>query len=294
MISDYFYTMKVLVISSVILLLWVLFAQSCMSFRTNDRDAKQEFEKKGVSLMTASVNIDGHTIHYVQSGNDSLPTIIFIHGTPGSWNSFERYLSDTQLLQHFRLISIDRPGFGYSDFGNPEHLQKQSALIGPLIASLKNGKPVYLAGHSYGGPLVFNLAADNPYLFAGLVIISGSVDPAKEKPEKWRPVLFRTPLNHLVPGAMRPSNVELWYLKKDLVLLREDFGKIHCPVIFIHGDKDTWVPPGNVTYAQALLVNAASIKVFLLPGADHFIPWTRYAEIKAVLLKLGQSNAGGY
>ena len=134
---------------------------------------------------------------------------------------------------NIRLISIDRPGFGYSDYGDAEILQRQSELISPLFYKLANGKAAYLVGHSLGGPMIVKLAADNPNLFSSLVILAGSMDPAEEKPEKWRPWLFKTPLNWFVPGALRPSNEELWYLKKDLVNMKEDFKKINCPVYYI-------------------------------------------------------------
>ena len=272
----------------VILLVWIIFAQSCMTFRKADDEMKKEFEQKGVTLKTSTAKIDGRNIHYAQTGEDSLPTLVFIHGTPGSWNAFSNYLEDKDLFQKYRMISIDRPGFGYSDFGKAENLQRQSELISPLLHQLNNGKPVFLVGHSLGGPLIILLAADNPGFFAGLVLISGSVDPAVEKPEKWRPILFNTPLNLLVPGAFRPSNIELWYLKKDLVKLGQAYTKINCPVYFIHGDKDTWVPPGNVSYAKKLLVHAKSIEEHMLPGGNHFIPWTKYKEIKQVLLRLNE------
>ncbi len=281
--------MKSMLVFGIILIAWILFAQSCMTFRKADSEMKKEFEQKGVVLKTSTEKIDGRNIHYAQTGADSLPTIVFIHGTPGSWNAFSIYLEDKELLQKYRMISVDRPGFGYSDFGKAENLQRQSELMSPLLHKLDNGKPIYLVGHSLGGPMIILLAADNPGFFAGLVLISGSVDPAVEKPEKWRPLLFNTPLNLLVPGAFRPSNVELWYLKKDLVKLEQAYARINCPVYFIHGDKDTWVPPGNVSYAKKLLVNAKSIEELMLPGGNHFIPWTKYKEIKEVLLRL---NAG--
>ena len=278
--------MKSMLVFGIILIAWIIFAQSCMTFRKADEEMKKEFEQKGVTLKTATEKIDGRNIHYAQTGADTLPTLVFIHGTPGSWNAFSIYLEDKELLQQYRMISIDRPGFGYSDFGKAENLQRQSELISPLLHKLDNDKPIYLVGHSLGGPMIILLAADNPNFFAGLVMISGSVDPAVEKPEKWRPLLFNTPLNLLVPGAFRPSNLELWYLKKDLVRLEEAYTKINCPVYFIHGDKDTWVPPGNVSYAKKLLVNAKSIEELMLPGGNHFIPWTKYKEIKQVLLRL--------
>lgn len=273
-------------VSGFILLLWLVLAQSCMTMREPDRDAKKKFEQDNVALTTETIVVDGHHLHYAKTGNDTLPTLFFVHGTPGSWDAFENYLKDKDLLQRFRMVSIDRPGFGYSDYGKPEHLAKQSEIISPLFTVLNNHKPMFIAGHSLGGPMVVKLAADNPTTFSGLVILSGSIDPSEEKPEKWRPILYKTPLTYFVPGAMRPSNEELWYLKKDLVDLKNDFPKITSPVYFIHGAIDTWVPPGNVEYGKKMLINASHIEERLIPGANHFIPWTKFNEIKQVLLKL--------
>jgi pimeloyl-ACP methyl ester carboxylesterase len=257
-----------------------------MTFRKADKDMVLTFQQKGVPLHVTTQRIEGRNIHYASTGNDTLPTIVFIHGTPGSWDAFANYMEDSMLLHQYRMVSIDRPGFGYSDFGESEHLARQSELMSPVLKKLNNGKPMYLAGHSLGGPMIIQLAADNPALFKGLVMISGSVDPAEEKPEKWRPWLFKTPLNFLVPGAFRPSNRELWYLKKDLIQLQPQFSKIDCPVYFIHGAADTWVPPGNVDYAKKLLINSPGIHELMIPGANHFIPWTKFKEIREVLLKL--------
>lgn len=271
---------------SMILIFWLLMAQSCMSFRVTDEDAKKNFAKDSIELTTATINVDGKHLHYVITGDADKPTIFFVHGTPGSWDAFSIYLKDKELLKHYRLVSIDRPGFGYSDYGIPEHLARQSELISPLFNILDNHKPMFIAGHSLGGPMVVKLVADNPGTFSGMVIISGSIDPAEENPEKWRPVLYKTPLNYFVPGAMRPSNEELWYLKTDLVLLKADFPKITCPVYFIHGEADTWVPPGNVKYGHSMLINAKHIEDTMIPGANHFIPWSKFDTIKSVLLKL--------
>jgi pimeloyl-ACP methyl ester carboxylesterase len=277
---------KIFLLSGLFLLGWLLLAQSCMSFRKSDADEKKEFAKDRVELRTATIKVEGRHLHYAFTGNDTLPTIFFIHGSPGSWTAFAEYMKDSLLLKKFRMVSIDRPGFGFSDYGQPQHLDVQSLWISRLFPLLANHKPMFLAGHSLGGPLVIKLAADNPQIFSGIVVISGSIDPAEENPEKWRPILFNTPLNYFVPGAMRPSNEELWYLKTDLVYLKKDFSKISCPVYFIHGAKDTWVPPGNVDYGKKLLINSPKVEETLIHGANHFIPWTKFTEIRSVLLKL--------
>ena len=280
--------MKTFIIIGIILFAWVILAQSCMQFRISDTVAKKKFSDAGISLFTETVIVNGCNMHYVKTGNDSLPTLFFVHGSPGSWEAFSEYLKDKDLLAKYRMISFDRPGFGDSEYGHAKDLEEQSILISPILALLKNNQPVYVIGHSLGGPMAVRLAADNPGSFAGIVLLAGSVDPAEEKPEKWRPVLYKTPLNFFVPGAMRPSNEELWYLKKDLLILKKDFSKITCPVYIVHGDKDDMVPVGNATYAKQMLVNAKKVETTILPGANHFIPWQHYREIKEILMKLGE------
>ncbi|WP_169749126.1 alpha/beta fold hydrolase [Flavihumibacter petaseus] len=269
----------------VVMISWLVFAQSCMTFRTPDKKSVAAFREDGIYLKTFTRKQEGHHIHYVQTGSDTLPTLFFVHGTPGSWTAFEPYLRDSLLRTKYRLISIDRPGFGYSDYGAPMDLPSQSLLMGPVILSLKNSKPFWLVGHSLGGPMIIQLELDFPTLADGLVIISGSIDPAAEKPEKWRPVLFKTPLNLFVPGAMRPSNEELWYLKSDLVELKERLGRLQCPVVFIHGKQDTWVPPINVDYGLKMMTGSSRIDTIWLEG-NHFIPWTRFSQIRDVLYHL--------
>lgn len=166
------------------------------------------------------------------------------------------------------------------------HLQDQCKLLLPVLQKLKGDKPLYLCGHSMGGPVVTKLAADDPSLFAGIVIVAGAIDPAQEKRETWRHIMQYKPLYWLLPGAFGPSNTELLYLKKDLVPLADDLKKITCPVIFVHGDEDTWVPIENVAYGKKMMINAASIHVDTIHGADHQIPWKNREALKNILMGL--------
>ena len=270
----------------VLITIWLVFAQCSMKFRITDSEAKEKFSKNGVALTIETVVVDGFNLHYAKTGNDTLPTLFFVHGSPGGWSAFERYMQDKDLLAKYRMISIDRPGFGYSQFGDAKNLEEQSKLISPLVKSFQNGKAMYAIGHSLGGPMIVKLQIDNENLFTGLILLAGAVDPDEEKPEKWRPVLYKTPLKFFVPGAMRPSNEELWYLKKDLRAMDNQWEKITCPVWIIHGDKDTFVPVGNVDYAKKKLTKARSVEIRILSGARHFIPWEQYMDIKEVLMKL--------
>ena len=125
-----------------------------MRFRASKAKTKTFFTSAGVSYLDKTVTIDEHTLHYIQTGNENNPTLFFIHGSPGSWDAYKKYLKDSLLLQKYRMIAIDRPGFGYSDFGQAENLPTQAVLIAKLIQSIDNKKPVTLIGHSMAGRLL--------------------------------------------------------------------------------------------------------------------------------------------
>jgi pimeloyl-ACP methyl ester carboxylesterase len=267
--------------------IWLIMAQGCMKFRISDNDAIEKFRKKSVELRSYYKKSNITTLHYVVTGIDTLPSIIFLHGSPGSWNAFENYLWDKDLLNKFRMIAIDRPGFGYSDFGKPQNLQQQTAIIGSVLNDFKNDKPVYIVGHSYGGPLAVSLVAANVDFFSGMILLAASVDPSEEPDEKWRRLFIHSPFGLFLPGAFRPSNAEIWYLKAELSALSSQFVKIKCKVVVVHGDKDNFVPFENAYYAERLLTHTSSTRLLILKGASHFIPWEPwYDSIKTELLKL--------
>jgi pimeloyl-ACP methyl ester carboxylesterase len=270
----------------VVLVSWLVFAQVAWKFRISDNTAKKKFAKEGVNLFTETIRAEGFDLHYAKTGNDTLPTLFFVHGSPGGWIKFMKYMYDKDLLEKYRMVSVDRPGFGYSEFGHVKNLQQQSDIISVLLKKIQNGKPLYAAGRSYGGPMIIKLAIDNPGIFAGLVLIAAALDPAAEKPEKWRSVAYRSPLKYLLPGAWRQSNQELWYLKEELKELVKKLPGITCPVHILHGDKDGLVPVSNAAFAKKMLVNARPVTVTIIPGANHFVSDHHYKLVKDVFLKL--------
>ena len=267
---------------------WLILAQCSMEKRISDSKAINEFREKGITLIINTIKVDGFEMHYATTGKDKLPSLFFVHGSPGAWDDFKRYMQDRDLLVKYRMIAVDRPGFGFSQFGESKNLEEQAMLISPIAKFLRNERPMYAVGHSLGGATIVRLQVDNENLFDGLVFLAAAVDPDHEKPERWRYVMKIPPLSFLIPGAYRPSNKELVYLKTDLRHLDNNWGKITCPVWMIHGNKDKNVPVDNVDYAKRKLTNSRVAEVKILPGADHDIPWNRYEEIKEILMKLSR------
>ncbi len=265
---------------------WLVFAQSCMRFRISDDEARKSFDEQRIPVHFYSEKEAGSTLHYVKSGSDSLPTLFFVHGSPGSWDAFRQYMTDTLLLKRFRMISVDRPGFGYSDFGLACRLDEQARLVNALVAREQNGKPVHLVGHSIGGPVIVQMAEDQPAYFSSLTILAGSISPADEPREYWRYAFTYSPLKFLLPGAFRPSNDEIVYFKKELKRIDTGYSRLTMPVTFIHGDQDKFVTVKNVAYGKRKLQHNPKLKIIIIPGAGHFIPWEHFTVIREQLLTL--------
>lgn len=270
-----------LLIGFVCLILW----QGCFKFRTSDPEVLKQFSEKNREVRFGEFPYEqSRVIHYVESGDSTAPTILFVHGTPGSSNNFQNFLEDSTLASVYRMISIDRPGFGYSNFGHAENMEKQVETFNDFLRSKYNGKPVILAGHSLGGPIVVAMAAKDSSLAQVMLLLAASVSPELEPAEKWRKPLSYPVLRWLAPGAMRPSNDEMLdfkgYVKQMPLLLQQ----VKCTTYIIHGTKDMFVPYDNVPYAEKYLANDKSTNVITLENENHFIPWTKFDDLRALLL----------
>lgn len=269
-----------------VFMVYLIMCQSCMKMRMSPKKTKSFFEKTQTDFTSTTFSIGEHDLHYIQTGENDKPTLVFVHGSPGSWDAFKQYVKDSLLLKKYRMIAVDRPGFGYSDFGEAEDLLVQSQLINAFLKSKNNKQPMVLIGHSMGGPVITKMATLAPESYKTLVIIAGSIDPDAEKPEKWRKVIKVQPLRYLIPGAMRPANDELWLLKQDLIDLKPMLKTIKSEILIIHGTKDQLVPYSNANFIQKEFINAKSMDLITIPDANHFIPWTHFEVIRDALLHL--------
>lgn len=272
-----------LVIAFSILILVGVSVSSCLRMRISAKSLDKEFRGAKHLPHQHLYQACGHAMNYAEVGNDSLPLVLFIHGSPGSWTAFKDFFKDSLLLTKAKLISVDRPGFGYSDYGNAEtSLAVQAACIKPILQKYGSGKTVVLVGHSLGGPLIARMAMDYPELVSELIFVAASVDPTLE-PHEW----FRKPMNAmrwLLPGSIRASNEEIMSLKSELELMLPLWPSIHQPSIVIQGDQDDLVSPANALFLKEKLVNSR-VYVVMLKEMNHFIPWKKPEAIQQAILE---------
>jgi pimeloyl-ACP methyl ester carboxylesterase len=270
---------------AILLIIFSLLLENCLTMRTSDSRAIRRFQKKGISLIPHMIHIDGHSIHYVSVGADTMRTIVFVHGSPGSWTAFKRYLMDAGLRSQFRLIGIDRPGFGYSEYGQAISLLQNCRVISAFLDSIYTGKPLLLVGHSLGGSIVPIVAAENPDRVSAIIILAGALDPAVEPREPWVYPFTRTPWRYLVPGAFRQGNDEEWLFKTDILRLKEKLPLIRCHVYILHATNDAIVDVRNVDYIKRTFTSAV-VTDTIFPRGGHFIPWNHSDYIIRLLSHL--------
>ncbi len=279
---------RIAILTGVIFFGFSILLNSCgrFQFRSSKKEINQFFADKKQKGTFHSYYQGKRFINYLEVGKDSLPLILFVHGSPGALDAFLDFLADTTLLKEAQLASVDRPGFGESDFGRAEpSLKKQAALIKPILEKHKKQRPIILVGHSLGGPVIARMAMDYPELIDGLIFVAGSIDPDLE-PREWFRAPLATPfLSWLIPRALRASNDEIYKLKPELQEMLPLWSTIQCPTIFIQGQKDELVDPGNAVFAKRKMTGT-NVEIVSVEDMNHFVPWSHPYLIRNAILEL--------
>ncbi|MBM3515602.1 MAG: alpha/beta hydrolase [Alphaproteobacteria bacterium] len=217
----------------------------------------------------------------IETGNRAGPPILFIHGYSQSTVSWERQLSDADLLKDFHLIAFDLRGHGASakptrpsDYGS----EAWSGDVDAVIKAKAKRKPI-LVPWSYGGPVVMsylrhvgqsNIAGVN-FVAAGTALGGPQSAPNTDDPEmkariarftamigpdihanldatRWfvtsltaKPLPAADMERHLITNMMTPA-----YVRGAMLQFRPNNadlkGKLTLPVLITHGDVDAVVP----------------------------------------------------
>ena len=248
---------------------------------------------EGVNVLTAPNQVtETSPLTYYAAGQGE-QRVIFVHGTPGDAGVWEDFLADVP--SGFEYMAIDRPGFGQTGGPPLVALSDQAAALKPLMDSNRapdQPKPI-LVGFSLGGPIVAQAAIDFPDAVGGLVIIGGAMDPELEKVHPLQPIGETWPIRHLLPKAIRNSNLELMALKPELENLQSKLASLTTPVVIVHGTKDGLVPFANVQFMTEHFPSPQLVDSIIIEGGNHFLPWNSKDKIDLALTKLSaaMSNA---
>jgi pimeloyl-ACP methyl ester carboxylesterase len=139
------------------------------------------------------VVVDGVRVHYIARGKGR--PVVLIHGNGTMAEDFVICGLVDQLAKRYRIIAIDRPGFGHTD--RPRHrvwtASAQAHLVHRVLERLNVERPV-IVGHSWGTLVALALAVGGWRELRGLVLLSGYFYPTRRAD-----VAFSAPL--ALPGV---------------------------------------------------------------------------------------------
>ncbi len=135
--------------------------------------SKEEAQRRYTNEHSSFVQIGDVNFHYRDEGDG--PTILLIHGFGASLHTWEK-IKPLLLQEGFRVISLDLPGFGLTDypFGSDrsaecvlkEHLEGFIDYLGM--------DQLHLVGNSLGGWLAWELASERPRKVEKLILLNAA------------------------------------------------------------------------------------------------------------------------
>lgn len=223
-------------------------------------------------------------IHFIRCGN-GVKKVLFIHGNMGStrW-----WLPVIELLNNeCDMIAVDLRGFGSSPDGLAEVNLGDHAQDIQNVVREQNFSDFIIVGHSLGGAVAMQVAADYPESLSGLVLmdappVSGlsNVDYSLlerllENPEILVSSLRMTMVlpvdekyfQELAEDCLRGIAA---VIPNTRALEKADFsadtGRFGKPVLVIHGEHDAVVPVGEAQKTASAYPNA---KLVIIEGCGH-------------------------
>ncbi|HEU5099594.1 MAG TPA: alpha/beta fold hydrolase, partial [Roseiflexaceae bacterium] len=232
--------------------------------------------QNSVRLVQQQAKVGPARIAYQVAGDG--PPVVLVHGLSGSGRWWRRTIG--ALTPHWRVYTVDLIGFGASrgrlQFSLAEaagYLLRWMDQLGIECASL--------VGHSMGGLIVAELAADAPERVERLVLVDPAALPFDTNFLSHGLSLLRE-LRYLSPSfvpvlmtdALRAGPITLWRAAMGLLLadMRPKLERISAPTLAIWGEHDALVP---LTLAKQLASYLRYEELVVIKGAGHVPMWDR-------------------
>ena len=266
----------------------------------------------------ATLEIDGHPIHYVSQGAGS-PSIMFIHGYSCSHADWARQME--HFASRHRVVSIDQRGHGEStEFTDGFNIETYGADVCALVEALDLA-PVVLVGHSLGCRVVMEAASERPDLVAGTIMVDGSrsAEGDREAAEfhardvveeaggmsKLRPPLFeamftersdpttRAAILERAAAVDEEAALELWVSMQgyDAGSMEGALSGVECPMLLIQStDRDpdyagrqTLQPGSTTSWTELSDRIVGQVRTEIIADTGHFTMLDAADETNAIM-----------
>ncbi|MCC7547111.1 MAG: alpha/beta hydrolase [Burkholderiales bacterium] len=223
------------------------------------------------------IDVDGVRLHYVEQGEG--PPLVIFHGNGSMFEEIQRSGVMARLAHDYRVILIDRPGFGHSE--RPADrvwtARAQARLMREALRQLKVERPI-VVGHSWGVFVALRLALADPHYVRSLVLASGYYFPTP----RLDVLLMSAPAIPLIGDLVRHTVSPLLSRIIYPLLLRRSFGP--APVSEGFRGFPVWM-----ALRPRQLKAAAAETAMMIPTAATLGP--RFAELRMpVVLIAGEGD----
>jgi pimeloyl-ACP methyl ester carboxylesterase len=204
---------------------------------------------------------EGVRLHYLDRGDPTAPCVVLFHGNGSMIQDFTISGLVDLLARRNRVLSFDRPGFGYSRRPRLRlwTATAQAALFVKALNQLGVRNPVVL-GHSWGALVAIAFALRNDYPIRGLVLASGYYFPTW----RWDVWMMSGPAIPVFGDLIRYTigPILSW------AILPMAFRKLFAPRSVTRDFKTRF--PASLTLRPKQLRAAAEESAFLIPMAAKF------------------------
>jgi pimeloyl-ACP methyl ester carboxylesterase len=212
------------------------------------------------------LDVDGVQLHYLERGSGE--PLVLLHGNGSMIQDFVSSGLVDLAAKNYRVIVIDRPGFGHSS--RPRNViwtfDAQAHLIKRALERLGVSQAVVL-GHSWGASVAVALALKFPDMVRSLVLASGYYYPTL-RPDV---VVLSAPAVPVVGDILGHtlSPMVSWLMWP--LMMAKIFGPRSAPAKFEQFPKEMALRPSQIRAS-------AAESALMIPGAYHFED--KYAELK--------------
>ncbi|MEO5582827.1 MAG: alpha/beta hydrolase [Saprospiraceae bacterium] len=251
------------------------------SFRQSNEKITKNFREKGIPV---EIKTTTSGIRYVVTGNRESDTIVlYIHGAPGSCDAFFTYMQDSALNEKYFQISVDRKGYGYSDYGHAEtSIIKQAALLQNILDQYP-GKKWIVVGHSFGCAIAAILSIHNKDLIKKIILFGAAADPQFERMVRWASISNTQLVRWISNNDIKVATDEKLSHQRELKIIEPYWKELDCKVVLVHGTKDKLVPFENIEYLQKR-INPEKFTLIKREGEGHVVIFMKPDVLKQLLL----------
>lgn len=255
--------------------------------------------------------LNGKNIRVVESeilGSEKEPALFFVHGAgcdASVWDPQAEHFAARRLTYR-----IDLPGHGGSQPDGEERISNYAGWVRLVVSGLFASTPFVLVGHSMGGAIVMEIAAEPPPSLAGIVLVGTGAKLAvtraifqmlKEDVESFFLTIGEFAFAPTAPDETRrsfidavrrcsPSVIRNDFRACDNFDIRDRLDKIHLPTLILCGTEDQLTPPKYATYLREKIHPS---RLSLIPKAGHMVMAEQPTAMNhAIESFLGEITAG--